>query len=112
MTIKAKNSEVKRDVSGKFIIPPKSPGRPKKTDEDKIVEKAVKDWLKEHEEGLSEALPNVRPILIDLATKGNMQAIQEIHKVVGAHKKDDTPTMQINLIQIIERVNQVLDGNK
>src|SRR3990167_1871827 len=30
----------------------------------------------------------------------------------GKYPKEDAPTMQINLIQIIERVNQVLDGNK
>ena len=85
---------------------PGGPGRPKITEEQRIVQKAVKDWLKEHEEGLAEALPEVRPMLIDMAKKGNMQAIQEIHKVVGAHKNTNTQpntAIQINLGEVREK---------
>lgn len=61
-------------------------GRPKKTEVQRILEKQVKDYLKDYEQGLAEALPEIQPALIKEAQKGNVKAIREIHEVVGAHK--------------------------
>lgn len=84
-------------------------GRPKQTLEDKIIKKAVKQYLKEYEEGLAEALPEISPVLVNQAKSGNMQAVQEIHKVLGAHKKEvkDETNIQINVI--LAKINNILD---
>jgi len=63
-------------------------GRPKLTKEQKLKNKAVKEWLKDYEQGLAEALPEIRPALITQAKKGNVPAFAEIHKVIGAYKKE------------------------
>lgn len=98
-TIKQKKANVsKEELMSRLPIP--GPGRPKKTEEQRIVEKAVKDYIKEHEQGLAEALPEIRPALISQAVKGNMQAITEVHKVLGAHKRTEGGPMvavQVNV---------------
>lgn len=74
-------------------------GRPKETEEQKIVKKAVKQWLKEYEEGLAKELPGVSTALILMAKSGNVPAIAEIHKVLGAYKTKETnigAAIQIN----------------
>ena len=74
-------------------------GRPKKTQEQRIIEKTVKQYLKEYEQDLSKALPELNPVLIAKAREGNMQAFTEIHKVIGAHKRNEGNTIvpiQIN----------------
>lgn len=77
---------------------PGGPGRPKKTKEDKIIERAVKAYLEEYEQNLAEALPEINPVLVGLAKRGNMQAITEIHKVIGAHKRTgDVVAVQVNI---------------
>lgn len=59
--------------------------------------KRAKEFLAEHEEELLAALPKIRPALIKRAQKGELGHIQEIHKVVGAHKKEGNVTaVQIN----------------
>lgn len=79
-------------ITGKGFVEghPGGPGRPKLTEEQKLqrrLEKEmVKQYLKEYEEDLAEALPEINPVLIAKAKEGNMQAISEIHKVIGAHK--------------------------
>lgn len=90
-----------RDEKGRFVVPPKSPGRPKKTDLekkiDKEITKTVKQYLAEYEEGLAEALPTLKPALIEKAKKGDMKAFAEIHKVLGAHKGGGKVTaVQVN----------------
>ena len=79
------------------------PGRPKMTEEEKAIRRAEKDAVKkyiaEYEMGLAEALPEIQPVLIQQASKGNMKAIREIHEVVGAHKNKGGNTIvpiQIN----------------
>lgn len=90
---------------------PGGPGRPKKTEEQRMIEKAVKDYIKDYEEGLAQALPKIQPTLIKKAEEGDIPAIKEIHSVIGAYKKDDAPNIaiQVNLNQIINKVNEVLD---
>jgi len=81
---------------------PGGPGAPKLTEEEKLRRRAIKEmvrvYIKEYEEGLAEALPEIQPKLIELAKKGNMTAIREIHEVVGAHKnKGDQPIIPIQI---------------
>ena len=102
MPIKQQNAKLSNGNTREALIarlPIPGPGRPVKTQEDRIIEKAVKEYITEHEQALAEALPGIRPALVDSAKKGNMQAIQEIHKVVGAHKRGDSPmfAVQFNL---------------
>jgi hypothetical protein len=89
-TQNAKIREVKRDKRGRFLKghSPKSLGRPKETKEQKLIKKEVKKWLEEYEQGLAEALPQISPALIAQANQGNIPAIAEIHKVLGAYKKE------------------------
>ena len=54
------------------------------TEEEKLIKKEVKDYIKEHIDSLAEALPNIKPALINKATEGDIQAIKEIHdRVMG-----------------------------
>lgn len=60
------------------------PGRPKLTEEEKLMKREVKAYIKEHLEGLAESLPEIRPTLIQQAVQGNINAIKEIHdRVLG-----------------------------
>jgi hypothetical protein len=90
-------------------------GRPKMTEQEKALRRAEKDfikrYLKEYEEGLAEALPEIQPALIEQAKKGNVKAIREIHEVVGAHKKEDKePPIQLN--NILVQINNILDESE
>jgi len=66
------------------------PGRPKDTEEDKIVKKATKELIAEYKEALGEALPLIKPILIAKALEGDMTAIKEIHDRVMDKAKQPT----------------------
>lgn len=85
---------------------PGGPGRPALTEEQKIIKKEVKKWLQEYEEGLAEALPSIRPVLIEQAKKGNIKAFGEIHKVLGAHKGGANVgvAVQVNIGQILDEL--------
>ena len=85
---KAEKSEIKRGERGKFIVPPVSPGRPPDTEEKKIVKRATKQLLKKYEQALGKELTSLSPILVAKAKGGNMQAFDQIHKIVGAYKKE------------------------
>ena len=58
---------------------PGGPGRPKLTEEAKLIKREVKELVKEHIEGLAEALPIIKPVLISKALTGDIPAIKEIH---------------------------------
>ena len=92
--------ETKKNVSKRKLFEvgnPGGPGRPKKTMEQRIVEKEVKGWLKEYENELLEHLPELSPKLVESAKKGNMQAFDQIHKIIGAYKREGPITaIQIN----------------
>ena len=104
ITEKAEPSEVKRGEGGRFIVPPKSPGPPKLTEEQKLArrvqKKVVEKYVKEYEAGLAEQLPELSPKLVASARRGNMQAFDQIHKIVGAYKKEGGGTIipiQVNI---------------
>lgn len=65
----------------------------------KEAKKRTLELLKEHEEELLAALPEIRPALVKQAKNGSLGHIQEIHKVVGAHKKQDgnVVAVQVNI---------------
>ena len=88
MEQKALESENKRnrDENGQYL-PEHSlagPGRPPETEEKKLVRKAVKELVKEYQESLADALPQISPILIAKAIAGDVSAIKELHdRVMG-----------------------------
>ena len=64
-------------------------GRPKETEEKKIIRKATKEIINEYKERLADALPLISPILIALSLEGDIQAIKEIHdRVMGKAPQD------------------------
>lgn len=68
-------------------------GRPKETEETKLVRKAQKDLIKEYREKLTEALPLISPVLIAKALEGDLPAIKELNdRVMG--KAKETVEMQ------------------
>lgn len=71
---------IKRNEDGTFAIGKiGGPGRPKETEQDKIVKKATKELIKEYKEALGEALPLIKPVLVAKALEGDIPAIKEIH---------------------------------
>jgi len=93
------NDGLKRDSKGRFLKGNAGGGSKPDTQEQKLMKVAVKTIIAKYEEGLADALPEIQPKLIALAKDGDMRAITEIHKVLGAHKGEvkNTATMvQIN----------------
>ena len=71
-----------RDELGRLLPgqPPLNPeGRPKDTEEKKLLRKAAKDIIADYKQALAEALPMIQPVLIAKAIEGDIQAIKEIH---------------------------------
>ena len=83
---KLSNGNTREALIARLPIP--GPGAPKLTEEQKVIRRSVKKFLKQYEEGLLEKLPELSPKLVDQAKRGNMQAFDQIHKIVGAYKKD------------------------
>ncbi len=54
-------------------------GRPPMTEQEKLIAKAKRDFVKEYKEGLREALPLISPVLIAKAMEGDIQAIKEVN---------------------------------
>ena len=65
-------------------------GRPKETEETKIIRKARKQLIEEYKDALAEALPVINPVLIKKALTGNVPAIKEIHDRVMDKAKQPT----------------------
>lgn len=79
---------VKKKRQGKYLFQPGTSGnyngRPKETEQTKLIRKARKEFIAEYKQGLAEALPNLQPILIAKALEGDMQAIKELNdRVMG-----------------------------
>lgn len=79
------------NLGGFGVVPP----------EERILRRELKKWTRlavaEHERKLAEALPLIRPALVTKASHGELGHIQEIHKVVGAYKDQETPTTAIQV---------------
>ena len=66
-------------------------GRPKETEDQKIIKKATKQLIEEFKEALAEALPLISPVLVKKATEGDLQAIKEVNdRVMGKAQQDIT----------------------
>lgn len=95
----AEKTRIIKDEQGHFMpgVSGNPAGRPPDTPETKIIKRAVKELVKEYEETLSDALPELSPVLIAEAKKGNMKAFKEIHDVVGARKSTGSPIVPIQI---------------
>ena len=71
-------------------------GRPVLPEEQKIVKKAVQEYIKEYGESLSETLPELSPVLKKMALGGDIQAIKELHDVVGL-KQNNNPLVAVQI---------------
>lgn len=65
-------------------------GKKPDTPEDKIIKKATKQLIEEYKEALGESLELIKPVLIEKAVKGDVQAIKEIHDRVMDKAKQPT----------------------
>lgn len=79
-------------------------GRPVITEEQIIIKKAIKEYISEYEESLSETLPELSPVLKKMALGGDIQAIKELHEVVGI-KRGSNPlvAVQFNLNKVKDK---------
>jgi len=93
-----------RDKQGKFTKGSSGnvAGRPRDTPGQKIIKIAVKEYLKDYEQGLAEALPKISPVLIKQAKEGNLKAIIEIHQVLGLHETKGASSIAAVQINIAE----------
>ena len=59
-------------------------GRPRETEEQKVIKKATKQLISEFKDALAEALPLISPVLVKKATEGDLGAIKEVNdRVMG-----------------------------
>ncbi len=78
-----------RNEQGKFLpgVSGNKEGRPIETKEQKIIKKAEKKVIENYIEGLKEALPQISPVLLKQALRGDLGAIKEVHdRVMGRPK--------------------------
>src|SRR3990167_1989620 len=107
---KLSNGNTREDLIKRLPIP--GPGRPKLTEEQKLIKKATKEIIQEYEDNLVEVLPQLSPVLKAKALEGDMSAIKEIHEVVGlkADKDKGSTLIQANFNVFIDKYNNLLDG--
>lgn len=73
---------------------------PKLTQEQKLIKRGIRKLMKKYEQDIILALPGLSSKLVEEARKGNMQAFDQIHKIVGAYKKDSSKSVtavQVNI---------------
>lgn len=87
-----KETGIIRNEQGQFIpgVSGNPDGRTPDTEEQKIIKKATRELIDEYKEGLGEALPLIKPIIIAKALEGDMTAIKEIHDRVMDKAKQPT----------------------
>jgi hypothetical protein len=82
---------IKRNEDGTFADgTAPGPGRQPEDEKAKLTKRAIKELVKEYKEDLAQILPDLKPILIELAKKGDMTAIKEIHDRVMDKSKQPT----------------------
>ena len=75
-----------RDEQGRFVpgVSGNLEGRPPETIEQKLLKKAVKEFVAEYKQSLAESLPKLSSVLIAKALEGDITAIKEIHdRIMG-----------------------------
>ena len=112
--VKAGESKVKRDKMGR-ILPGYSlnpEGLKPKTKEEKLIETAIKkatnELIKDYTDKLASALPQISPVLINLAQRGDLGAIKEINdRVMGkATTIIDANIKTLDINQLIDSINE------
>ena len=103
----------KRNDKGQFIEGYEGgPGRPKEDEKAKIAKKAMKVLIEEYREKLSEALPEITPVLLAKAIKGDMSAIRELHEVIGSHAPKKTEgKVEVQVTPILGSITNALQSN-
>lgn len=81
-----------RDEQGKFIpgVSGNPNGRPPMTEEEKLAKKAREKFIDEYIQKLTEALPQITPVLIQKASEGDMNAIKEVNDRVMGKARQST----------------------
>lgn len=86
--VKTSENKPARDERGRLLpgntANPK--GLSKMTDEEKLIKKTQREFVKDYKQKLEEALPKISPVLIKLALGGDMAAIKEINDIVVGRK--------------------------
>src|SRR3989344_512146 len=97
--VKASGNSILRDNRGRLLPGARNnpTGRPPDTTEQKFIKKALKRWLKEYEQELAQSLPEIGPVLVKQAKRGDIRAIAEIHNVLGAHNKRDNDVLALKI---------------
>lgn len=100
---KQKKAPVSREeLMSRLPIP--GPGRPKQTEEQKIVNRAVKELVSEYEENLAQVLPELTPVMRKKALEGDIQFVKELHDVIGIKRGNQPITaVQINVGELREK---------
>lgn len=86
----SKTGEI-RDEQGRFVpgVSGNPDGRPKETEEEKLAKKAREKFIEEYIQNLTEALPQITPVLIQKASEGDMNAIKEVNdRVMGKARQN------------------------
>lgn len=78
-------------------------GRPKETEEQKLIKKSRKQLIEEYKDALAEALPLINPVLVAKAMDGDIPAIKEVHDRTMDKAKQAT-----DITTDGESINQVL----
>ena len=88
---KASDNKPKRDSKGRLLPgnTANQKGLTPETEQDKLVKKAKKQFIKDYIETLAEALPQISPALIKKAKTGDISAIRELNdRVLGKPKQN------------------------
>lgn len=79
---KPNNAESIEELTARLPIP--GPGRPKESEEVKLLRKSRKQLIEEYKDALADALPFINPVLIKKALngEGDLGAIREINDIL------------------------------
>src|ERR1017187_7770646 len=104
---------IKRNEDGTYSVGTSGgPGRPKDTEESKIIKKATAQLIAEYKEALGESLTLIQPVLIAKALEGDIPAIKEIHdRVMDKAKQPTDLTTNGKDFPIIQLSKEIAEQN-
>lgn len=111
MNEESDKNEFNRQPDGKFgpnnIANPK--GRPVLDDKQRLQNKIVRDFIKEHRERMKEILPQVDDMVIARALKGDMTAAKEVYdRAMGKAIQPQAIAVKAELT-LTQRIKQGID---